>query len=134
MTEHAKQAIRTITAEVQLTKTGFVRALIPEIEEALAAGYNLKAIWERIRTQRSDLTYSQFCLYLRRIRKKPVRAAAASGRKGDVDVASNLPDGFDPLANIRRLEAARPGFHYRGTQDLAILVHGRKRDDGKQSR
>ena len=42
MTEHAKQAIRTITAEVQPTKTGFVRTLIPEIEEALAAGYNLK--------------------------------------------------------------------------------------------
>ena len=134
MTEHAKRAIRTITAEVQPTKTGFVRTLIPEIEEALAAGYNLKAIWERIRAERSDLTYSQFCLYLRRTRKKPARTAAARGRKSDVDVVSNLPDGFDPLANIRRLEAARPGFHYRGTQDLDILVHGRKKDDGKQSK
>src|SRR5438552_13383748 len=90
MTEHAKQAIRTITAEVLPTKTGFVRTLIPEIEEALAAGYNLRAIWERIRTQRSDLTYSQFCVYLHRIRKKPVRTAAARGGKGDVDAASKV--------------------------------------------
>lgn len=57
MTEHAKHAIRTIIAELQPTKTGFVRSLIPEIEEALAAGYNLKAIWERIRPNRLDLTY-----------------------------------------------------------------------------
>ena len=56
MTEPAKNAIRTITAEIQPTKTGFVRTLIPEIDEALAAGYTLKSIWERIRTQRSDLS------------------------------------------------------------------------------
>jgi len=134
MTEPAKNAIRTITAEIQPTKTGFVKTLIPEIDEALAAGYTLKSIWERIRTQRSDLTYSQFCLYLRRIRKKTPRTAAASGRKTDAEVSGRRPDGFDPLANIRRLEASRPGFHYRGTQDLEILVHGRKKDDNKQSR
>ena len=131
MTERAKDAIRTITIQVQPTKTGFVRTLIPEIDDALAAGYTLKSIWEQIRPQRSDLTYSQFCLYLRRIRNKPARTAAARGRKSDPEGVSNPPDGFDPLANIRRLEASRPGFHYRGTQDLDILVHGRKKDDGK---
>ena len=54
MTEHAKQAIRTITAEVQLTKTGFVRALIPEIEERTVATFeeaDLEDGWEPERAE-----------------------------------------------------------------------------------
>ena len=134
MTEAAKHAIRTLKDELQPTKTGFVRTLIPDIDEALAAGYTLKSIWERIRTQRSDLTYSEFCLYLRRARTKPTRTAAAHGRKSDAGVVGDPRDRSDPLANIRRLENARPGFQYGGTQDLDVLVHGRKKDAGKQGR
>jgi len=134
MTEAAKHAIRTLKTEQRPTKTGFVRTLIPDIEDALASGYTLKSIWERVRTQRSDLTYSEFCLYLRRARTKPTRTAAARGRKSDTDARGDSQDGCDPLANIRRLENTRPGFQYGGTQDLDVLVHGRKRNDGKQTR
>ena len=134
MTEAAKHAIRALKSEERPTKTGFVRTLIPDIDDALAAGYTLKSIWERIRAQRPDLTYSEFCLYLRRARTKPTRTATAGGRKSDPDGPSDLRHGSDPLANIRRLENARPGFQYGGTQDLDVLVHGRKRNDGKQAR
>lgn len=131
MTEAAKHAIRTLKTDQRPTKTGFVRTLIPDIDDAVASGYTLKSIWERIRTQRPDLTYSEFCLYLRRARTKRTRTATAGGRKSDPDGLSDLRHGSDPLANIRRLESARPGFQYGGTQDLDVLVHGRKRNDGK---
>jgi hypothetical protein len=32
----------------------------------------------------------------------------------------------DPLANLRKVEASRPGFHYRGTENLDVLVYGRR--------
>jgi hypothetical protein len=32
----------------------------------------------------------------------------------------------DPLVNLRRVEACRPGFHYRGTENLDVLVYGRR--------
>jgi len=131
MTEAAKHAIRTIKVEVQPTKTGFVKTLIPEIDDALAAGYTLKSIWERIRPERPNLTYSEFCLYVRRARAPSTRTAAARGRKSDPGGLSDSSDGCDPLANIRRLENTRPGFQYRGTQDLDVLVHGRRTNDGK---
>lgn len=134
MTEAAKHAIRTLKTQLQPTKTGFVRTLISDIDDALADGYTLKAIWERIRTQRPDLTYSEFCLYVRRARSKPTQTATARGRRSDPGVLGDSRDGCDPLANIRRLENARPGFQYGGTQDLDVLVHGRKKDDGKQVR
>jgi hypothetical protein len=34
--------------------------------------------------------------------------------------------GHDPLVNLRRVEQSRPGFHYRGTENLDVLVHGRR--------
>ena len=39
----------------------------------------------------------------------------------------------DPLANLRKVEASRPGFHFRGTENLDVLVHGR-RESREQSK
>jgi len=134
MTDQLKNAIRTMRAKTQPTKSGVVRTLIPEIEEALIAGYRLKTIWQWVRDNGLEVTYPQFCVYLRREKKKGSRTAGQRGKKAEAEVSGAPSDGFDPLANIRRLEASRPGFHYRGTEDLDILVHGRKRDDGKQGK
>ncbi len=39
----------------------------------------------------------------------------------------------DPAANFRRVEASRPGFHFRATHDVDVLVHGR-RESHKQNK
>src|SRR5437870_2794892 len=39
----------------------------------------------------------------------------------------------DPAANFRRVEAPRPGFHFRATHDVDVLVHGR-RESHKQNK
>ena len=45
--------------------------------------------------------------------------------KGEVEEPAEEM-GHDPLANLRKLEQSRPGFHYRGTENLDVLVHGRR--------
>ena len=134
MTDQLRNAIRTMRAKTQPTKSALVRTLIPEIEEALIAGYRLKTIWQWVRDNGLDVTYPQFCTYLFRERKKISRTAPTLGRKVDAEVPGAPADGFDPLANLRRRQASRPGFHYRGTEDLDVLVHGRKKDDGLQGK
>jgi hypothetical protein len=37
----------------------------------------------------------------------------------------------DPLANLRKVKASRPGFHFRGTENLDVLVHGRRESVSK---
>src|SRR5271157_1392728 len=111
--------------------------MLPAIEEALNAGHTIKAIWDRLRVQTPSLSYKEFCVYIRRIQKRAVRMQTAPylGRKLDTEVGKQRKAGFDPLRNLRRVEATRPGFQYRGTEDLEELIHGRKKDDhGKQKR
>ena len=40
----------------------------------------------------------------------------------------------DPLANLKRLEENRPGFHWRGTQSLKTSVHGTEDSNDKNKR
>ena len=134
MTDQLKDAIRTMRAKTQPTKSGLVRTLIPDIEEALMAGYRLKTIWQWVRDNGLEVTYPQFCMYLQRERKKNARTAPTRGRKAEAEVPGAPADRFDPLANLLRRRASRPGFHYRGTEDLDVLVHGRKKDDGQQGK
>ena len=52
------------------TKVGAVRALWPEIEQALQNGQTLKSIREWLEAEGLPLRYSQLTLYVRRIRQK----------------------------------------------------------------
>jgi hypothetical protein len=132
MPHQIKNAIRAMKAEIAPSKTGLVRALLPEIEDALAAGYKVKSVWERIAANGVEITYTQFCLYLQRVRKATADTAHTHGKKSGLQVRRVKPEGSDPLHNVRLRETARPGFHYRGTQDLDFLVYGRKEDHGNQ--
>ena len=131
MTEQFREAIRALRANTKPTKSGVIRSLLPEIEEARVAGYRLKAIWQCVRDSGLDVTYPQFCVYLRRAKAKPTQWVPAVRTEGGTGSTADQNRGADPLANVRRRQSARPGFHYRGTEDLNVLVHGRKKD-GRQ--
>jgi hypothetical protein len=133
VTEQIKNAIRTLAAEAPRSKTGLLRSLLPEIEGALAAGHKLKTVWEKLTANGVPITYTQFCLYLKRVRNVKAETASGQGKKSRSQVKRADPEDFDPLHNVRLRETARPGFHYRGTEDLSVLVYGRKQDHGKQS-
>ncbi|MGH9864903.1 MAG: hypothetical protein ACRD4H_05745, partial [Candidatus Acidiferrales bacterium] len=140
MNDEAKSRMLEMARDVPSTKSGFVRFMLPAIEDALTAGHTIKAVWECLRTQNPSLGYKELCVYLRRIQKSPTRSQTArtSGKKQTVQVDTEAGKkgraDFDPLANLRRAEATRPGFHYRGTEDLEELVHGRKDHHGKPER
>jgi hypothetical protein len=131
MIEDLRKALAELRREEPTTKSALVRQVFPEIEQALAEGYTVKSIWERCRGAGLETSYKDFCTYVNRARRHPGRSAAASGRKtspNGLKSQANDSPGFDPLANIRRLEANRPGFHWRGTEDLDVLVHGKKKE------
>ena len=133
-----RHIIHTLSCEKPITRSGLVRSLLPEIDAALRAGHTIKTIWERIHQQETTLSYRVFWLALKRLRAKESKSTApTNGEKGPTQGA--LPQDirtseFDPLANVKEAEATRSGFHYRGTEDLEELVHGRKNNHGKQKR
>ena len=114
----------------------------PEIQASLQTGRNLKEIWGALQLDGIIMSYDQFRVYVSRTRKRlarrPALAPAFLERKRtsgfnwspfpDTGVTrQELPpmpntagsdegkatEKWDPLANVRRSEANRSGFHYR---------------------
>ena len=133
-----RHLIDALSSEKPTTKSGLVRSLLPEIEAAIRAGHTIKRIWERIHQRETTLSYRVFWLALKRLRANESKPTApANGEKGPTQ--SLLPEKsrtseFDPLANVKRAQATRQGFYYRGTEDLEELVHGRNNNHDKQKR
>ena len=132
MIEDVKKALSDLRNQEPTCKTFLVKQLLPDIEKAVAAGFTLKAIWERCREAGFAASYKDFGTYVNRARKETSLSAATSGRKASSNTSSTADDveepDFDPLANIKRLEAHRPGFQWRGTRDLDVLVRGENKD------
>lgn len=133
-----RHALEKLAAEPPTTKTALLRSLLSEIEVALRSGKTHKQIWQRVSDAGLDITCETFCRLIRRARKKPRISAARGGKSTEVlelsaqQTASSVE--HDPLANLRKVEASRPGFHFRGTENLDVLVHGRResREQSKQ--
>jgi hypothetical protein len=125
-----RHGLEKLTGEPPATKTALISILLPEIETALASGKTRRQIWQRLVEDGFDLSYDTFHSTLWRVQRKP-RITAAMRRKTpkvSKGEAEQLTEevGHDPLVNLRRLEQSRPGFHYRGTENLDVLVHGRR--------
>ena len=132
-----RHALEKLAAEPPTTKTALLYSLFSEIEAALGSGKTHKQVWQRLSDAGLDITCETFCRLIRRARKKS-RTSAARDRKStdppelpSQQTATGLE--HDPLVNFRKLEASRPGFHYRGTENLDVLVHGR-RESREQSK
>jgi hypothetical protein len=95
------------------TKVGAVRALWPEIEQAIQDGQTLKSLRDWLEAEGISLQYSQLTLYIRRIRRKqPVPVPASSEPQARKLVANTHPVARDPLANLRSREGRPRTFEY----------------------
>lgn len=105
------------------TKVGAVRALWPEIEQALQNGQTLKSIREWLEAEGLPLRYSQLTLYVRRIRQKQAsEVLLRPGNELATQAAIRPPDNRpapepgpvarDPLANLRSREGRPRTFEY----------------------
>lgn len=142
MNQGWNEVIETIEALRRIgptTKTGFIRRALPQIDQALADGVRLKSIWQGFRDKGLDVSYKHFVTYVSRVRsqekrkgskaKKYLEGQAAGAAK--VEVPAEVPE-HDPFANLRRVEAERTVFNYRGTRDLEELVYGKRKHNQEQ--
>jgi Family of unknown function (DUF5338) len=129
MTHPLSEALNALLQELPQAKTGFVKRFLPQIEDALAAGYSRKAVWETLHRERADLGYKEFCVYLGRLRRAKARSSGGGQRERTVRAPyTQQPPIHDPFANLRRAEAERTTFQWRGTRDLDELVYGKETD------
>jgi hypothetical protein len=128
MTHPLSEALNALLHELPQAKTGFVKRFLPQIECALAAGHSRKAVWETLHRERADLGYKEFCVYLGRLRRAKARTSRGGQTERTVQApCSEQPPTHDPFANLRRAEAERTAFQWRGTRDLDELVYGKKK-------
>ena len=125
-----RDTLEKLAAEPPTTKTALLCSLLFEIEAALRSGKTHKQVWQRLSEAGLDITCETFCRLIRRARKKTRISAARGGKSIEVPElhAQQTAIGVkhDPLANLRRIEASRPGFHYRAAHNVDALVHGRR--------
>jgi hypothetical protein len=114
-----RQTLEKLAEEPPTTKTALLRFLLPQIEVALRSGKILRQVWQRLSEDGLDISCETFCRLIRRARAKPGASAGPSGKSVEAPTASiqTTESGVarDPLANLKRLEANRPGFHWRAT-------------------
>lgn len=142
MLKDYRSSIEELTATTQKKKAALIRSLLPTIEAALRSGQTLKDIWETLGKQGLNVGYHVFQMTLWRARRS--KAGTAPGgwgkdtkpsdsqhpREGDV----LTPEASDPFANLKRLEANRPGFHWRATPRRIAPARGTEESNEKVER
>jgi hypothetical protein len=109
-----------------------------EIEVALRSGKTHKQIWQRLSDAGLDITCETFCRLIRGGTEKSAHIRGA-GRETcrspelHAQQTATVVE-HDPLANLRKFEASRPGFHFRGTQNVDVLVRGRRESHEQSNR
>ena len=130
MPDSLSDALDALCKELPRAKTRWVSRFLPQIEQALAAGHTRTAVWEKVHQSRTDLGSKEFCVYLGRLRRSNAEGSGEYRIERPKTAApTNQTPVHDPAANLRRAEAERSKFNWRGTQDLDELVYGKKRTD-----
>jgi len=142
ISNRCRATLEKLLSTVPSRKTVPVYVLLPEIELALASGWTRKELWESLSSDGLDVSYKTFTTIIRRARKKPRATAPRNWGKESgsseceqlqlVDVLNS--DGHDPLANLKRLEQNRPGFHWRGTNSQRTVMNRREEANDKIKR
>src|SRR6202166_5398969 len=122
MQKDYRQCLDKLAGAVPETKAALIRSLLPRIEAAVNSGQTLKTIWEALTSEGLQVSYHSFHKAVWRARRmRKLTADSSRGKQDKSSEAQGLREGKaetvgerDPLANLRRLEENRPGFHWRG--------------------
>jgi hypothetical protein len=123
-------------------KAALIRSLLPSIEAALSSGQTLKDIWRALENKGLGMAYRVFQMTVWRARRSKKTTAPRDWEKVN-DASPQQPmqqseplsvEGRDPLANLRRLEENRPGFHWRGTNSHRTVMNRREAVNDKDKR
>ena len=119
--------LRALARKKPRTKAGQVRQAWPEIRDLLAAGHTLKDVCAWVNEIGIVIGYARLSDYVNQLRRaqpdpRDLPNAAATAAPASLPTtadaaitakAEQTPSKHDPLANVRRSESNRPGFHYR---------------------
>jgi hypothetical protein len=119
--------LRALARKKPRTKAGQVRQAWPEIRDLLAAGHTLKDVCTWVNEIGIEIGYARLSDYVNQLRRaqpdtrdsRSVRQTEMAATPPPTPQALNstrtdeLSAKHDPLANVRRSEAKRPGFQYR---------------------
>ena len=104
------------------TKSGAIRALWPEIQQALHSGQTLKTVRDWLEAEGVSVRYNQLATYVARLRQKQAHASAVPranrpckprfGPKTPRPRPSPVQSVRDPLANLRSREGRPRTFEY----------------------
>ena len=115
-------ALRAQAPKKPRTKAGQIRQAWPEIRDLLATGHSLKDVWAWLKDIGIVIPYTRLSEYVNQMRRRDadeLPATNAGTRRGVADAPStetraSVPaSARNPLENVHRSEAERPGFNYR---------------------
>ena len=101
------------------TKVGQIRTAWPEIQRLLAGGHTLKDVHDSLGELGIEIGYPRLCEYINQLRREQPSMATPHLKVASVPAAIEPTLTLqhsaerDPLANVKRIQANRPGFHFR---------------------
>lgn len=110
--------LRSLPSTQPATKIGQVAWAWAEIEAGLTAGMKLKEVWEAASRDGLVMSYSQFRVYISRLRRRRQRSAESQSQSlpplanDATDTPASSAD--DPFKNLRELREKKKqsGFEY----------------------
>ena len=118
-------AVEALAREQPTQLMAQLRAVWPQVQQALRAGHTLRKVHKRLNVAGVPISYEVLVVYRSRIeRGKKRRATPASP---DIPLSATPPDSnptaFDPLANFRAQEQKRVAWQYpSGPHDESKLI------------
>ena len=114
-------ALRAQAQKKPRTKAGQIRQAWPEIRDLLASGHSLKDVWAWLKDIGIVVPYTRLSEYVNQMRRRDADDVCATSvgtrRAADAPAREPMPHApaadRNPLENVHRSEAERPGFNYR---------------------
>jgi hypothetical protein len=118
-------AIEALAREKPTQLMAQLRAVWPQVQQALEAGHTLRLIHKRLNMAGIEISYKRLIVYRGRIERGKKRPAAPVS--GNTPAPAMLPDSkpaaFDPLANFHAQEQKRVAWQYpSGPPDESKLI------------
>ena len=123
--KRALSAIEALAREKPTQLMAQLRAVWPQVQQALDAGNTLRLIHKRLNMIGVEISYKRLIVYRGRIerRKKGPAPPPSSITPSTANSPESMPPAFDPLANFRAQEQKRVGWQYpSGPPDESKLI------------